>query len=176
MTFLQIFTLFHTLLSIVAIISGLLVVKGLIASAGRQLWTVLFFASAWATSLTGFFFPFQGFTPAFTLGLISLIPLSLMYIARYRQRLAGRWRGTYVLSSVLVFYCNCVVLIVQAFRHVPSLNELAPTQMEAPFQIAQIATLILCIASAVLSFKNYYPKKSDEELPGSYVSPRAEAE
>jgi hypothetical protein len=176
MTFLQIYTLVHTALSIVAIMSGLLVVKGLIASAGRQLWTFLFFVSAWATTVTGFFFPFQGLTPAFILGLISLVPLALIYLARYRYRLTGAWRGTYVVSTVLVFYFNCFVLVVQSFQHVPTLNALAPTQTEPSFHVAQVGTFLLCLVAAIFSFRNYFPKFLDNDELASYISPRAEVE
>lgn len=176
MTLLQLFTLFHTALSIVAIISGLLVVKGLISSAGRQLWTLLFFVSAWATTGTGFFFPFNGVTPAFALGLFSLIPLTLMYVARYRYGLRGKARGIYVISSVLVFYFNCFVLVVQSFRHIPELQVLAPTESEPPFQIAQLLTLVLCTAAGYFAFKRYHLKRSDEEFSTGYTSPHAEVE
>lgn len=168
-------TVLHTLISFVAIISGLLVVKGLINSSGRQLWTLLFLCSTAATTLTGFFFPFHGFTPAFTLGVISIIPLTLAFGARYTYRLKGAWRGTYVITAVLSFYFNFFVLVVQSFQKIPSLNAYAPTQTEPPFQIAQLITLILFITAGVFSFKNYHPKP-EEELSTSYISPRAETE
>jgi hypothetical protein len=176
MTFLQIFTLFHTTLSVVAIIAGLLVVKGLIASHGRQLWTLLFLYTAAATTLTGFFFSFHGVTPALVLGVVSLIPLTLAFAARYRHRLEGAWRGAYVVSVVTTLYFNCFVLIVQAFQKIPSLNALAPTQSEPPFQIAQLATLALFIAAGVVSFKNYHPKRLTDELATTYISPLPEPE
>jgi len=170
MTFLQFFTLFHTALSLVTIISGILVVKGLISSAGRQLWTVLFLVTAAATTITGFFFPFNGVTPAFILGIISIVPITLAFVARYRHRAVGAWRGTYAISAVVTLYFNCFVLVVQAFQKVPSLQALAPTQSEPPFQIAQLVTLILFIVAGVFSFKNFLPKK--ETVASDYISPR----
>ena len=135
MSGLLLYTLFHTALSIVAIISGLLVVKGLISSAGRQLWTLLFLWTAAATTITGFFFPFNGVTPALILGVISIVPLVLAFVARYRYRFwpalgeAPMW-----LPLSQFFTLNCFVLVVQSFRHVPSLNVFAPTQTEPPFK------------------------------------------
>ncbi len=170
MSGLLLYTLFHTALSIVAIISGLLVVKGLISSAGRQLWTLLFLWTASATTLTGFFFPFNGITPALILGVVSIVPLTLAFVARYRYRLAGTWRSTYVVTVITVLYFNCFVLVVQSFRHVPSLNVFAPTQTEPPFKIAQLVTLLLFIVIGIISFKKYRPKISEELVTG-YVSP-----
>jgi hypothetical protein len=172
MTFLRLYTIFHTALSLVAIISGLLVVKGLIASADRQLWTLLFLCTAAATTVTGFFFPFHGVTPALVLGVISIVPITLAFVARYRTGQAGAWRGAYVISIVATLYFNCFVLVVQSFQKNPSLNSLAPTQTEPPFKIAQLVTLILFIVIGFLSFKKYQPKNREEGPATDYISPR----
>jgi hypothetical protein len=172
MTLLQLFTIFHTVLSLVAIIAGLLVVKGMIASHGRQLWTLLFLVTAAATTITGFFLPFQGLTPAWILGVISIPPIVLAFLARYRYRRAGAWRGIYVVTSVITLYFNCFVLVVQAFRHVPALHALAPAQTEPPFQVAQLATLVLFAVIGFYAYRNYRLKT--EELLTGYVSPHLE--
>lgn len=174
MTGLQLFTLVHTALSIVAIIAGILVMKGLISSAGRQLWTLLFLWTAAATTVTGFFFPFNGVTPALILGVISIVPITLAFAGRYRYRLQGTWRGTYVISAVVTLYFNCFVLVVQAFRHVPSLNALAPTQTEPAFQLAQLVNLVLFVVIGKISFRKYHPTNLQDTLAPSYISPHAE--
>jgi hypothetical protein len=142
MSWIKILTWGHTAISLVAILGGAVVVKGLIQSKGRQLWTFGFLVTAALTTLTGFFFPFQDLTPALTLGIISILPITLAFLGRYRYRLAGGWRATYTLSTVITLYFNIFVLIVQAFQKVPTLNILAPTQKEPPFLIAQLATLV----------------------------------
>src|SRR5437879_5385652 len=51
---------------------------------------------------------------------------------------------------------RAVSLIVQLFQKVPALKELAPTQSEPPFQIAQLLTLIVfvvLIVRAVIKFR-----------------------
>jgi hypothetical protein len=176
MTFLQLFTLFHTAISVVAIIAGLLVVKGLIVSHGRQLWTILFLYTATATTFTGFFFPFNGVTPALVLGVISIVPITLAFLARYRHRLAGPWRGVYIISAVVTLYFNCFVLVVQSFQKIPSLHALAPTPSELPLQLTQLVTLVMFIVAGVVSFKNYRPKRLTDELPTTYISPLPDLE
>lgn len=161
MKILQILTIFHTWVSLIAIFAGFVVVAGLMKSQGRQLMTFGFLSTAWATTLTGFFFPFHGLTPSFVLGVISLVPLALVTAARYKGGLKGSWRGTYVVNAVLVLYVNVFILILQAFQKVPALNALAPTQTEAPFQIAQLAALVLIIALGIVSFKNFRLKELD---------------
>ena len=68
---LQIYTIIHTLISLVAIFTGFVVVFGLLAGKRLDGWTKWFLGTAVATTITGFFFPFHGFTPAIGLGIIS---------------------------------------------------------------------------------------------------------
>jgi len=69
---------------------------------------------------------------------ISLVVLPLATFALYRQHLAGGWRTTYVISSMIARYLNLFVLLVQLFRRVPALKALAPTQTEPAFKITQL--------------------------------------
>ena len=137
------FTFFHVLLSLVAIGSGLVAVYGLLASKRFDGWTALFLATTVATSVTGFFFPFHQFLPSHAVGIVSLIVLAIAILARYRFRLAGGWRRTYVITAVLALYLNCFVLIAQLFLKIPALKAMAPTQSEPPFQLTQLVVLLL---------------------------------
>ncbi|HYR85853.1 MAG TPA: hypothetical protein VE422_17315 [Terriglobia bacterium] len=148
---LLIFTLFHTALSLVGIIAGFVVVLGLLAAKPLNGWTGLFLVTTLATSVTGFFFPFHGFTPAHGVGIVSVLVLALAIYARYIRRMAGGWRRTYVITSVIALYFNVFVLIVQAFMKVPALEALAPTQSEPPFAIAQLACLVLFVVLGILA-------------------------
>ncbi len=76
-------------------------------------------------------------------GVLSLILLAIAIRARSRLRRVGGWRRTYVVTSIVPLYLNVFILIVQIFRKVPSLRALAPTQSEPPFQITQLAALLL---------------------------------
>ena len=143
------FTVFHVVLSLVGIGSGLVVLYGLLTSKPLDGWTKIFLAATVATSVTGFFFPFHGFTPAIAVGLVSLVILAVAILARYRFLLAGAWRRSYVITSVMALYLNVFVLIVQLFLKVPALNAIAPTQSEPPFQITQLAALILFVVLGV---------------------------
>jgi hypothetical protein len=137
------FTLFHVVLSLVGIASGFVVVYGLIASKRLDGWTSLFLWTTVATSVTGFLFPFHQFLPSHGVGIVSLIVLALAILARYRFRLAGGWRRTYVIAAVIALYLNVFVLIVQLFMKVPSLKAIAPTQSEPPFQVSQLIALLV---------------------------------
>ena len=58
------FTIAHVVISLAGIFSGLVVTGGLLLGKRCDRWTAVFLASTVATSVTGFFFPFHGFTPA----------------------------------------------------------------------------------------------------------------
>ena len=67
----------------------------------------------------------------------------------YRHHLQGFWRRTYAITALIALYFNVFVLVVQLFRHIPPLSAMAPTQSEPPFQIAQLAALLLVAAIGV---------------------------
>ena len=139
------FTLIHVVISVVGIITGLVVVGGLMAGALMNGWTAIFVATTVATSVTGFFFPFTAVTPAHVVGVLSLIVLAVCLAARYGKHLEGRWRATYVVSAVAALYLNVFVLVVQLFAKTPALAQLAPTQREAPFALTQALVLALFV-------------------------------
>jgi hypothetical protein len=61
----------------------------------------------------------------------------------------GIWRRTYAVTAVTALYFNVVVLVVQTFRRVPALRAMAPTESEPPFQITQLAVLLLFAAIGI---------------------------
>jgi hypothetical protein len=150
------FTRLHVAISLVAIGSGFVVVYGLLVGKSLARWTALFLATTVATSVTGFMFSIEHFTPGLAVGTISLLVLAVTLYARYVGHLAGAWRRVYVIGAVTAFYLNFFVLIVQSFQKVPALHELAPTQGEPPFLIAQLVALAAFIAfgwMGVIRFK-----------------------
>ena len=149
------YTLIHVLTSLVGIGSGLVVVFGLIKGKRLDGWTGLFLLTTVATSLTGFGFPFDHLLPSHKVGIISLAALAIAILARYAFHLAGGWRRTYVIGSVIGLYLNVFVLVVQSFEKVPALKRMSPTQSEPSFLIAQIALLVVFIALAIILAKKF---------------------
>ena len=141
-------TIFHVLLSLVGIGAGFIVVYGLLMSKQYERSTSVFLNTTLATSLTGFLFPFHGLLPSHIFGVLSFNRPELAIAAR-RHFLAGAWRKTYVISSIVALYLNVFILIVQMFRKVPALHALAPTESEAPFQVAQLAALVFFVALGI---------------------------
>jgi hypothetical protein len=144
-------TLVHVLLGLVGIGSGFIVIFGLLNRKRLDGWTALFLATTVATSVTGFFFPFDHLLPSHKVGIISLWMLAIAILARYNFHLAGAWRRVYVICAVIALYLNVFVAVVQAFLKVPALKAMAPTQTEPPFLVAQIAVLVMFVALAILA-------------------------
>jgi hypothetical protein len=148
---LQIYTIIHTLISLVAIFTGIVVVFGMLAVSRLDGWTKWFLIAAVVTTVTGFFFPLHGFTPAIGLGLISLPFLALTIFARYPKQLVGAWRWIYVIGAVICLYFNLFVAVVQSFEKIPALRAIAPTQIEPPFKLTQLIVLVLSILLAMVA-------------------------
>jgi hypothetical protein len=151
------FIFVHVLLSLVGIFSGFVVLFGMLATKRLNGWTATFLVTTVATSVTGFFLPAAHFMPSHAIGILSLIVLALAIFARYGRHLAGAWRRTYVISTVLALYFNVFVLIAQTFQKVPALKAIAPTQSEPPFAIAQLLVLVPFVVfgvAAAIKFRN----------------------
>jgi hypothetical protein len=157
---LHIYTIIHTLISLIAIFTGLIVVFGMIG--GRRLdgWTKWFLITAVLTTATGFFFPFHGVTPAIILGIISIPFLALTIFARCSKKLAGAWRWIYVVGAVICLYFNLFVLVVQAFLKIPALHAMAPTQTESPFKLTQLIVLAVSVILAIIAVVRFHPEPS----------------
>jgi hypothetical protein len=147
----------HVALSLVGLATGFVVIWGMLNARPFDRWTAVFIATTLLTSLTGFLFPIHGFTPAIGLGLISLPLLGLAIFARYARHLAGPWRRVFVITAVVAQYLNFFVLIAQSFAKIPGLHDLAPTQSEPPFAIAQSVALVAFVVLGILAKIRFRP-------------------
>jgi hypothetical protein len=154
----QIFTLFHVVISLVGILSGLVVGYGLITDRRMPLLTAIFLVTTIATSVTGFMFHRDHIFPGHILGALSLLLLLPACYGLYLQNLRGIWRAVYIVGAVVGLYFNVFVLIVQAFLKIPALHALAPTGSTEPaFAGAQGLALLLFIGIGFLAFQRFRP-------------------
>ena len=153
------FTFFHVLLSLIGILTGLVVLYGLIRSNLMKGWTLAFLVTTVATSVTGFLFPFNGVTPGIILGVLSLIALCAAVTGRYAFHLAGAWRLIYVVGAVVALWLNVVVLIVQSFVKIPTLHALAPTLPPSgpAFMAVQGIVLVFFVVTGFSAVRRFHP-------------------
>src|SRR5580704_10566687 len=150
------FTSVHVALSLIGIVSGVIVLYGMVRATRLDGWTGLFLATTVLTSVTAFFFPSTSFGPAHVVGVLSLVGLAAAIVALYFFRLAGPWRWIYIVGAVLALYLNVFVAVVQAFQKLPPLAALAPTQSEPPFLIAQLVVVAIFIVLGVVAVKRFH--------------------
>jgi len=149
------FTALHVAISLLGIVSGLIVMYGLLNAKRLDRWTAVFLASTALTSLTGFAFPNEHVTPGQVIGGLSLVVLVIAAAARYGLHLNGAWRWIYVVSAAVALYFNVFVLVVQSFEKVPALRALAPTQKEPPFAVTQLLVLVVFAWLTVLAVRRF---------------------
>jgi len=158
MSFVSVLTLIHTAISLVAIAAGAVAMLGLFRGGSFRSWTNVFLLTATLTSLTGFAFPLGGVTPAQITGAIALVILAIVLVAYYRFRVARAWRWIYAAGMVASLYLLVFVGVVQAFQKIAFLSDLAPTQSELPFVVAQAATLAFFVGLGTMAARRYRPE------------------
>lgn len=143
----------HVVLSFIGLFTGLVVMLNMLSGRHSAVWTLLFLLSTVLTSLTGFILPADKLLPSHIVGLLSLLVLGFAVHAYYIEKLQRRWRLIYAISATIAFYFNSFVAVVQAFLKIPALYQLAPTQTELPFVVAQTLLLLLFVIAGLLAAK-----------------------
>jgi hypothetical protein len=154
------FTLFHTLLSLIELVSGIVVVVALLGSRVSTLWTGVFFVSAVLTDVTGFGFKAPFPLPSQIVGILSLIALAVAILGLYKYHLAGAWRWIYAVCVAIAVYFDTFVAVAQLFMKVPVFKALAPTQSEPPFAVVQIIVLLIFVWLIYSAVKKFRPGMS----------------
>ena len=152
------FTTLHVIISLIAIVSGFIVMSGLFGSNRMPGLTALFLLFTILTSVTGFMFPFTELLPSHMIGILSLVLLAIACIAFCGMKLSGAWRWIYVVTAMVSLYLNVFVLVTQSFLKVPALTALAPGNPPSgpAFAVAQgivLVFFILVIVGAVRRFR-----------------------
>ena len=150
-------TLFHVIISVIGIFSGLIVVGGLLSANRMPIVTAIFLFTTILTNVTGFFFHDPHVTPGQIVGGISLVLLAIAVAAYYMFHLRGIWRLAYLGAAVASLYLNCFVLVAQLFLKVPQFHAAAPTGSEPPFAITQASVLVVFVILGLLSLGRFHP-------------------
>src|SRR5712672_2199702 len=134
------FVTVHVIISLIAIVAGIIVMFGLLTSNSMPGLTAIFLLFTILTSATGFLIPpllSEKLLPSHMIGALSLLLLAIACFALYGQKLSGAWRWIYVLTALLAQYLNVFVLVIQSFLKIGPLHALAPSvpPSEPPFAI-----------------------------------------
>jgi hypothetical protein len=153
------FTMVHVIISLIAIVSGFIVLFGLFGSHRLPGMTALFLLTTILTSVTGFLFPFDKLLPSHMVGIVSLIVLAIACFALYVMKLSGPWRWIYTLTAMIALYLNVFVLVIQSFLKIGPLHALAPSvpPSEPPFAVVQGVVLVFFVIAIIGAVRRFRP-------------------
>jgi hypothetical protein len=153
------FTILHVIISLIAIVAGLIVMFGMLGSNRQSGLTAIFLIFTILTSVTGFMFPNNTVTPGILIGILSCILLAIACLALYTMHLAGPWRWIYVVTALVSLYLNVFVLVIQSFLKIPPLHEIAPGNPPAgPVAGAvQLIVLAFFVLMIIRVWRRFHP-------------------
>ena len=157
------FTFLHVVISLVGIMTGFVVVGLMLQSAPIRC-NAFFLVSTILTSVSGYFFPIKGLTPAHIVGAISLITPRRGAVCDLRQEARRSVACRHVGTAIFALYLNVFVGVVQSFQKFAYLNRFAPTGSEPPFAGVQLLVLILFIIAGIAVARRYRPASSRERI------------
>ncbi|WKA29348.1 hypothetical protein [Bradyrhizobium roseum] len=157
-TFVQV----HVVISLIAIVAGLIVMFGMLSSKSQPGLTAIFLLFTILTSATGFPIPpllTEKLLPSHIIGILSLVLLAIACLALYGMKLAGPWRWIYVLTALISLYLNTFVLVIQSFLKIPALSALAPgAPPSGPvFAVVQGIVLVFFVVMIIGALRRFRP-------------------
>ena len=159
------FVTVHVIISLIAIVSGLVVMFGLLTSKSMPGLTAIFLLFTILTSATGFLIPpllSEKLLPSHIVGGLSLVLLAIACIALYGMKLSGAWRWIYAVTALLSLYLNVFVLVIQGFLKVPALHALAPGEPPGGpvFAVVQLIVLVFFVIVIIGAVRRFRPMPS----------------
>src|SRR4030088_1918603 len=156
------FTTVHVIISLIGIVSGIIVMFGMLGSNRMPGMTAIFLLFTILTSATGFLIPpllSEKLLPSHIIGILSLVLLAIACVALYGMKLSGAWRWIYVLTAMVSLYLNVFVLVVQGFLKVGPLHALAPSVPPSgpPFAILQGILLVFFVIVMIGAVRRFRP-------------------
>ncbi|SDI49644.1 MULTISPECIES: hypothetical protein [Bradyrhizobium] len=157
-TFVQI----HTIISVIAIVAGIIVMFSMLSSKRPGGLTAIFLLLTILTSATGFLIPpllSDKLLPSHVIGALSLVLLLIACIALYATKLSGSWRWIYVVTALLALYFNAFVLVIQSFLKIPALTAIAPGNPPSGpvFAVVQGIVLVFFVLMIIGAVRRFRP-------------------
>ena len=159
------FVTVHVIISLIAIVAGIIVMFGLLTSKSMPGLTAIFLLFTILTSATGFLIPplvSEKLLPSHIVGALSLVLLAIACIALYGMKLSGAWRWIYAVTALLSLYLNVFVLVIQGFLKVPALHALAPGEPPGGpvFAVVQLIVLVFFVIVIIGAVRRFRPMPS----------------
>jgi hypothetical protein len=154
--------LVHVIISLIAIVAGLIVMFRMLGSDRVPGLTAIFLLLTILTSATGLIIPpliTEKQLPSHMISILSLVLLGVACFALYGQRLSGMWRWIYAITALISLYLNVFVLVIQSFLKIPALSAIAPGNPPAGpvFAIAQGIVLVFFVIMIIGAVRRFRP-------------------
>jgi hypothetical protein len=154
--------LVHVIISLIAIVAGLIVMFKMLSSDRTPGLTAIFLLFTILTSATGFVIPpllSDKLLPSHIIGILSLVLLAIACFALYGAKLLGMWRWVYVVTALVSLYLNVFVLVIQSFLKIPALSAIAPGNPPAGpvFAIVQGIVLVFFVVVIIGAVRRFRP-------------------
>jgi tetratricopeptide (TPR) repeat protein len=146
----------HAALGLMGLLSGAVVLLGLMTANRRPRWTALFFITIGLADAGGLLLRETALETAYPLGL-SLGLLVVAAIALYVCGAERRWRWVYVTATIAALYLNVIVATPQAFLSLPFLMRLLPLDPAPVLFAAPLALTALFLCFCIVALHRYRP-------------------
>ena len=153
---LSILTFLHVVSALLAIGFGAIVLVGILTRELLNKWAVRFLRCSLITSLTGLLFPFHPFIPTHWAYMLSVYLSGAAFLAWRKFHFAGVWSSIFAISIPIVLYLDVLAVIVQIFKHIPSLMALAPTLSESPFLVTEFVVLMPFAMYGIVAARRFH--------------------
>jgi hypothetical protein len=156
------FVTVHVIISLIAIVAGIIVLFGILGSNRMPGLTAIFLLFTILTNATGFLIPplvTEKLLPSHIIGILSLVLLAIACIALYGMKLSGAWRWIYAVTAMVSLYFNVFVLVIQGFLKVPALTALAPGNPPSGpvFAVVQGVVLLFFVLVIIGAIRRFRP-------------------
>jgi len=158
----NILTVIHLVCCLLAIAAGMKLLPELFAGQMIPKWFIAFFRCSLAASITGLLlsFPFHHSHRICWVAMSSVYVSGVAILAGCVFHLAGIWRSICAFCIPIVLCLNILLVSVQAFRIIPVLRVLSPTQSGPEFLIMQFSILIFFTALGAIAARRFRGRTS----------------
>ena len=144
----------HTAISLVGLVAGAFVLRGIFLSRRPGGMAALFLASMVLTDISGFLLPLRQIGLGQIVGALSLVVLVPTILACSIHHLAGAWRWIYVVGIAGTLYLDALIAVFMLFAKLPLLKGAGPQ----PLFAVQFVVLTLFIFLGARGAARFHPK------------------
>gem|GEM_PF-4058298 len=155
------FTGLHAVIGMLMLVSGAVMLFGMVQGKYRRRWTILFFVTAGLTDAGVLLLHDVALLQDYPLELCALVLLITGAFAFYLRGAERHWRGVYIIASVTALCLNVQVATEQSFLTLPSLMRLMPLDPAPVFFAEPLLLTLLFLCTCIAALCRYFPEAKE---------------